>query len=323
MLEGLEETLLDIKITGFEKLSREFNEASEALASVNGEIARLKFNCSDPVDVQRAIGEMERAIDEKVGRHKRNDLVRSLAAKMKEQFRQQILQRASAKREVLSDSDEKGEMMNHVVDRKRKQRFEYMNALYESAGGREQKFFNLEEVGKEIGFSGEESEAIVEYLHGEGLVRTMGLAGLVSITHLGVMEVEAALQKPDQATQHFPPIHNTINIQSMAHSVIQQGTISSTVGFSMLADERARVETFLAALKEDLKTFALSEDEAAETRAEIATVEAQLNSPKPKTSIIGLSLKFLTGVAEKVAASPVAPHVTSALPAIHHLLSHH
>ncbi len=89
--------------------------------------------------------------------------------------------------------------------------------------GAKMSFVDMAELGMEIHLSREECEGTVEYLAGEGLLKYVALGGIISITHLGVIEVEAALQKPDEPTAHFPAVHNTINIGTMSNSVIQQG----------------------------------------------------------------------------------------------------
>ncbi|GGJ43819.1 hypothetical protein [Deinococcus roseus] len=49
----------------------------------------------------------------------------------------------------------------------------------------------------------------VEYLKGENLIRKMGDRGegfmLVTLSHLGVVEIEAAHRRPKEGTQHFSP----------------------------------------------------------------------------------------------------------------------
>jgi hypothetical protein len=87
-------------------------------------------------------------------------------------------------------------------------------------------FVNGYELGDELGLSSEETDRVIEYLKEELLLTYQGLGG-ISITHLGVLEVERALSNPKQETEHFPPAINVIQVGSMHGSQIQQGTIHS------------------------------------------------------------------------------------------------
>ena len=59
---------MSIKLTGFDKLQREFEDAQRALGALDGTISTLKFDPTDRRSVQKAIQQMESAIDSKVAR---------------------------------------------------------------------------------------------------------------------------------------------------------------------------------------------------------------------------------------------------------------
>ena len=77
---------------GLEELQRDFEQAQRALASIDGEIATLRFNPNDPASVQGAIRQMERAIDSKTSSYSRNQLVAKLVQGAKDAFRKKILE---------------------------------------------------------------------------------------------------------------------------------------------------------------------------------------------------------------------------------------
>ncbi len=310
--------------SGLEKLQRELTQASEALKSLDGEIATLKFNGSDSVEIHRAIHRMEVAIDQRLAPYSSNQFVGALSEKMKIHFRERILELAGARRNAsVSQLATSEEVMNPVVEKKRKQRFDFMKALYECTDGRERALVKQDEIGTELGFSREETDLTVEYLKGEGLLKRVVMGGIIGISHLGVVEVETALQKPDQPTEHFPAVHNTITIHSMTNSVIQQGSSGATQSVTFNQSSKESIERFVAALKDQMKDLGLSTDVEAEARAELATVEAQLSSPKPKSAIIAGSLSFLIGVVEKVTASLLTPEIHATLPAVQAFLAQH
>jgi hypothetical protein len=104
----------------------------------------VKFNVNDPLDIQRAVHDMEAAVDARVAPYSQNELVANLAAKMKERLRQHIQERAVRDRvgiapgpQSKADSDV---AMDGKVEVKRKRRYDFMKALYDATDGRERSY---------------------------------------------------------------------------------------------------------------------------------------------------------------------------------------
>jgi hypothetical protein len=314
--------MIKVDLSGFDKLQRELEEASEGLKSLDGEITKLVFTNFDPLDTARAIHQMEAAIDEKVGRYSQNPIIKSLTESMKEHFRQKILEESSSHRNPsVTAAASLEDSVNPVVEKKRKQRFEYMNALYEATGGRELLSVDMAEIGMALSFSKEECEATVEYLRGEGLLKHVSLGGFISITHLGVVEVETALQKPDEPTAHFPAVQNTINIHSMNNSVIQQGGSLNSQNVVLDSSDKAMIKDFLSALGKEVSGFPIGEEERQELLSDINTVSTQTDSARPRLGLVREGLKSIVGVLGKIGSSVISSEITSHLPAIHAYLS--
>ena len=87
-----------MKITGLDALTRKIKELEKAVASLDGDIASLTFNPYDPQSIERAIQELNAAIDEKVAGYAPKKIVASIAEELKENCRNTILERASAAR---------------------------------------------------------------------------------------------------------------------------------------------------------------------------------------------------------------------------------
>jgi hypothetical protein len=87
-----------IKITGLDQLGRQLTDASNALSALDGEITSVRFNPGDPASVEAAIGQVEDAIDAKIAPYRGNAMVESIAAGMKEKYREQLLERAAEER---------------------------------------------------------------------------------------------------------------------------------------------------------------------------------------------------------------------------------
>ena len=153
--------------------------------------------------------------------------------------------------------------------------------------------------GGEFGWSREKTSQVVEYLGGEGLLEYKGLGGSIGITHLGVVEVEQSLADPLQGTEHFPAAINIVNIGEMHGSQIQQGTVHSQQhGQFVTAADREPLQELVNALREVLPEAGLAEEDPRQAEAELATVEAQLSSPKPKRSFIRTSLETVRDLLE-------------------------
>ena len=92
------------KITGFEKLSRDLEDAQKAMSEMDGELGSVNFDPHDPASIEAAIQEVERIIDERLGSYASNPIVGPLADGMKEQYRQGIIDKAAAARTVKDDT---------------------------------------------------------------------------------------------------------------------------------------------------------------------------------------------------------------------------
>ncbi|MFN0075339.1 MAG: hypothetical protein ACKVY0_02580 [Prosthecobacter sp.] len=206
--------------------------------------------------------------------------------------------------------------MNPLEELKLK-RFQYLKALYEATGGSSSAYIQTPYVlGETLGFSGDETMRIDEYLRGEGLVKRLGLAGETTITHQGVVEVEAALSQPQKPTEHFPPVVNILNVQQMYGSQIQQGTSHSTQSLTLQAADLKAIQEFITQLKPQLSNLGLSGDALQEATSDISTVEAQLASTKPKPGILKESLTSLRTILEGVAGNMIASGLSGQIPAL-------
>jgi hypothetical protein len=109
----------------------------------------------------------------------------------------------------------------------RRQRFQFLYALYNLSDGKENSYKNTLEVGRICRFNRDIVFNIVAYLKGEGLVDYLDFGNRVAITHLGVIHIEEALSTPDRETKYFPPAQslNIIIIHIMVKSSIQQDSL--------------------------------------------------------------------------------------------------
>jgi hypothetical protein len=90
------------RITGLDELTSQFEAVTEATKQLNGTLCEVRFNPSDPAQVQDAIRKIERAVDERLSEFPNNPLVRQLATGIKQKFKEEILKRASEARQRLA-----------------------------------------------------------------------------------------------------------------------------------------------------------------------------------------------------------------------------
>lgn len=82
---------MDLKITGLDKVQRELEDAKRALKSLGSKMKGTKFDVDKPENVQKAIREMEKAVDRAVSPYGGNAIVSQLAQATKDELRDQIL----------------------------------------------------------------------------------------------------------------------------------------------------------------------------------------------------------------------------------------
>ncbi|GBQ96237.1 hypothetical protein [Gluconobacter cerinus] len=86
------------KITGLDKFTREMDQLAKFAKEVDGELASVSFDPSDPGSIELAISEMEAAIHQKAISYEYNDMAVNLVAQIKANLREQILMKAAAAR---------------------------------------------------------------------------------------------------------------------------------------------------------------------------------------------------------------------------------
>jgi hypothetical protein len=86
------------KITGLDQLKKKTDQLSKFSEAIDGELASVKFDPTDPLSIEAAIQEAHDAIDQKAVAYQQNDWIASLVEQMKESVRDQILERAATAR---------------------------------------------------------------------------------------------------------------------------------------------------------------------------------------------------------------------------------
>lgn len=194
----------------------------------------------------------------------------------------------------------------------KKERFDFLNKVYESVKGSTSYMVNMWDVGNELNFSREQTHSIFNYLNDEGLVEPMALGGGMAITHYGIKEIEEAFSEPDKPTEHFLPINNyNINIGVMNGGAVQQATNNSTINYTNSNEVINAITDFTKELKQFIDNSNLSNDEVEELQTDIQTIEVQSNSKKPKTEILKASLNSIKTIIEGTIAGVTTNVITA------------
>ena len=194
--------------------------------------------------------------------------------------------------------------MNNIEEKK-KQRFQFLKRLYELSGGDKFKPFEMFEIGKELGFDKELTANLNQYLEGEMLIKYITFNNVITITHIGIVEVEEALSNPDEPTEHFPAL-NIISVGQMVNSQIQQASPQSIQSIAIDQSKINEIKQFLLDLKKSIDQLELINEQVTELQAEIKTMEAQISSSKPKSIILTESVKTMRNILESVVGSVIA-----------------
>jgi hypothetical protein len=204
------------------------------------------------------------------------------------------------------------------LQEKKEQRLLFMHRLYEVSDGSTLHDVNSAEVGKELGWSDQVTQNVVEYLADEGLLEFFSGGDLITITHTGVVEVETALDAPDRGTEHFPPAANVIVIGQMYGSQVQQGSITSQQHGSFNEPNRDQLRAVAELLRTILPDLGLDEDDRQEAEAELSTAKIQLGSNRPKWDIIKASFGRVAALVERVSSMATrSVELTQALDTLH------
>jgi hypothetical protein len=93
------------KITGLDKLTHDLEQAQKAMANMDGEFGTVNFNPHDPASIDAAVQDVERLIDEHLGRYSENPIVGPMIDAMKEQYRTAIFDKAASARMIDGADD--------------------------------------------------------------------------------------------------------------------------------------------------------------------------------------------------------------------------
>ncbi len=198
-------------------------------------------------------------------------------------------------------------------------RLRYLEKAYHASNGDPSAYIGWEEIGKELGFVQGYTLSLAEWLRNEGFIKFTAI-GVISITNRGIRIIEDAITNPETPSGPFIS-YNSIHIEQMIGSNIQQGTTNSTQNIIIQQNDVEMINKLVSRLEEVLENLNLSAVQKQDIIADIGTIKAQISSSKPKKQIVVDSLSSISGILQslptvQILATEIIPHITQVLNAL-------
>ena len=202
--------------------------------------------------------------------------------------------------------------------------FRFVSGVYDEAGGTDDRPVDARLVAqKSLGSDLDTAtQALILHLQGEGLVRLVSMAnGVVRLTAEGAREVEEARARPNTPTEHFAPagvVHAEPATTAQIAPPVPEDVPQPAPPAALDQNALLGIKEFVSELKEALNRLdlegglGLDEDRMSEIAADIRTIEAQMDSPRPKAQIVRLSLESIEGIMEGSTDNAVTEKIASA-----------
>lgn len=88
-----------MKITGLDQLQKTLADAQKAAKALDGDLLSVTFQPDDPASIDRALRQVDQAVDRRLGRWRGNPIVDDMAKKAKANFKTGIKKQARAARD--------------------------------------------------------------------------------------------------------------------------------------------------------------------------------------------------------------------------------
>jgi hypothetical protein len=185
-----------------------------------------------------------------------------------------------------------------TVEEKKAVRFRLLSDLYDRTDGSTQRSAMLADLGAPLGMDEKAAYEVASYLAREGLLQVATMHGHIQITHRGVKEIEEARSNPSRPTEHFPAI-NLIRIDKMVNSTIQQGSPGAYQAVQVTDPAHRDLADVLTEIRQSIDRLGLDAQQQVDLKGDIGTVEAQLQTSKPKKSVVSECLSTIRGLLDK------------------------
>lgn len=199
------------------------------------------------------------------------------------------------------------------IEKRRADRLRVMNEIYEAADGTRLMNIPGPWLLEHLGMQEDEVADACLYLVSEHLIEgdktlwNSAIPYVIRLTHRGMTEMERSRSAPEKPTSHFPPMISVVHIAGdNIGSPIQAGSPGAHQSVSIGVLDLHRVREIVAELEARAPSLELSEDDAAQMQADLSTVKAQVNSPRPNTRTIREHMLSVKAIIENTAGGLAA-----------------
>lgn len=187
------------------------------------------------------------------------------------------------------------------LQEKQRRRYLVLSKLYELTDGEPVRLAEADPVREATGLDEVTFHEAVQYLRGEGLLKTSNL--VLELTHAGVVEYERSLERPDVPTEHFPV--QVIQQFNAPVGAVQTGTHATANVVQQVGAGTGEVLELLGQLRRDIEAT-LPAEEREEALELVEGIEEEARSEKPRTARVKAFLKGLGNFALSTASNALA-----------------
>lgn len=187
------------------------------------------------------------------------------------------------------------------LQEKQRRRYLVLSKLYELTDGEPVRLAEADAVREATGLDEVTFHEAVQYLRGEGLLKTSNL--VLELTHAGIVEYERSLERPDAPTEHFPV--QVIQQFNAPVGAVQTGTHATANVVQQVGAGVGEVLELLGHLRRDIEAT-LPDEERAEALELVEGIEEEARSEKPRTARVKAFMKGLGNFALSTASNALA-----------------
>ena len=165
---------------------------------------------------------------------------------------------------------------------------QFLITLFEQTNGDVSVQVSMYDIGELLGMDRDAASAVAQELMGRQLAEIRTLSGGIGLSADGAAR-----------------------IQDLMGPMVSESAAAASLGDGpvLTAGDQQTVNEVISEIKSQIGSFGLDFESLGESMADLKTMEAQLDSPRPKTEIIRACLRSILGVVNKLPGKPVVDRI--------------
>ena len=165
---------------------------------------------------------------------------------------------------------------------------QFLITLFEQTNGDVSVQVSMYDIGELLGMDRDAASAVAQELMGRQLAEIRTLSGGIGLSADGAAR-----------------------IQDLRGPMVSEYAAAASLGDGpvLTAGDQQTVNEVISEIKSQIGSFGLDYESLGESMADLKTMEAQLDSPKPKTAIIRECLRSILGVVNETPSNPIADRI--------------